>query len=160
MTEHKAIRTDTAAALRAAGLRDKIHPLDAFAFTYPDRAYFEASAKRDREIHRNDVHGPFETAGGLLGIVDIRPQEREHGWMVTDPALPDDYAPATVRRPRDFSGRVDGYGNIAVDVKVRRPGDDSSAFEAGASADPVTVARFLRGLADDVEVATGEDSRS
>lgn len=90
----RAQRTDTAAALRLAGKRDEIHPLDAVAFLYPDRAYFEASAKRDREIHHNDVIGPFIAGDGLLGIVDIRRQVREHGWRVTDPALPDDWSPA------------------------------------------------------------------
>lgn len=149
----RAQRTDTATALRTAGLRGEIHPLDAVAFIYPDRDYFEASAKRDREMHRNDVHGPYETPDGLLGIVDIRRQVRESGLLATDPAMPDDYAPARSRRgPRDFSGRMDEAGNIAVDVKVRHPGDDSfSAYEIGASAEPATVARFLRDLADDVE---------
>lgn len=96
--EHRAVRTDTAAALRRAGLRDEIHPLDAVAFIYPDREYFEASAKRDRENHHNDVHGPFETEDGLLGIVDMRPQLRQQGVACTHPRLPDDYAPAKARR--------------------------------------------------------------
>jgi hypothetical protein len=96
--ELRAERTDTAAALRLAGKRDEIHPLDAVAFLYPDRAYFEASAGRDREIHHNDVHGPYVTDAGLLGIVDIRPQLREQGLRVTDPALPDDWSPATIAR--------------------------------------------------------------
>jgi hypothetical protein len=96
--EHRAVRTDTAAALRRAGLRGEIHPLDAVAFIYPDREYFEASAKRDREEHHNDVHGPFETEDGLLGIVDIRPQFREMGYAITSPALPDDHMPVKVQR--------------------------------------------------------------
>jgi hypothetical protein len=95
--ERRAVRTDTAAALRTAGLRDQVHQVDAVAFYYPDRGYFERSAGRDRELHHNDVHGPYETPGGLLGIVDIRRQLREHGWRVTDPELPDDWMP-TVRR--------------------------------------------------------------
>jgi hypothetical protein len=86
-------RTDTAAALRLAGKRDEIHPDDAFALIYPDRAYFEASAKRDREIHHNDVIGPLETPDGLIGIVDMRWQMREMGCPPTDPSLPDDRGP-------------------------------------------------------------------
>ena len=94
----RAERADTAAALRLAGLRTQIHPYDAVAFFYPDRAYFEASAERDRQIHHNDVHGPFIAGDGLLGIVDIRRQLREHGYKVTDPALPDDWSPVTIGR--------------------------------------------------------------
>jgi len=96
--ERKAVRTGTAAALRLAGLRDEVHPHDAMAFIYPDRAYFERSAARDRELLRNDVHGPYETPEGLLGIVDIRPQLRERGLRATDPELPDDWTPPRVRR--------------------------------------------------------------
>lgn len=94
----EAVRTDTATALRRAGLRDQIHPLDAVAFIYPNRKYFEVSAKRDREEHGNEVTGPIETEDGLLGIVDIRPQFREMGIMITPPSLPDDYAPAKAHR--------------------------------------------------------------
>jgi hypothetical protein len=83
------VRTDTAQALRDHGLRDQIHPDDAVAFIYPSREVFEASAKRDREIHGNDVHGPFETEAGLVGIVDMRPQFRGTGVTATDPGLPD-----------------------------------------------------------------------
>jgi hypothetical protein len=90
-------RTDTAAALRLAGRRDEIHPADAMAFTYPDREYFEASAKRDRENNGNEVIGPFETDEGLIGIVSMQPQMRARGWEVTDPALPDDYGPGAVK---------------------------------------------------------------
>jgi hypothetical protein len=79
----------TAAALRLAGKRDEIHPNDAVALIYPSREYFEASARRDREIHHNDVIGPLVTEMGLLGIVDLRRQMRESGWQVTDPSLPD-----------------------------------------------------------------------
>lgn len=148
----KAERTDTAAALRLAGLREKIHPRDAVAFIYPGRAYFDASARRDREIHRNDVHGPFETADGLLGIVDIRPAVREAGILATDPAMPDDCAAGSARGPRDFSGRVDKAGAIGVNVKICRPGDDpASSYEIDASGGPVTAAQVLRDLADDVE---------
>jgi hypothetical protein len=87
----------TGAALRVAGKRAEIHPHDAVAFIYPDRAYFEASAQRDREIHHNDVIGPLVTDAGLIGIVDMRRQLREMGASATDPAFPDD-APDSWRR--------------------------------------------------------------
>lgn len=99
--EIRAERTNTAAALRTAGLRAEIHPVDAVAFIYPDRAYFERSAQRDRELHHNEVHGPFETEDGLLGIVDIRPQLRDRDLRVTDPSLPDDWSPGTIARVKE-----------------------------------------------------------
>lgn len=95
-------RADTAAALRLAGKRGEIHPVDAIAFIYPDAAYFEASAKRDREIHGNEVSGPFETAEGLTGVVSMVPQLRANGWRVTDPSLPDDWTPPA-KAPRTNS---------------------------------------------------------
>jgi hypothetical protein len=87
---------DSARVLRALGLRDQIHPRDAACFAYPSAQVFEESAKRDREIHGNDVLGPFETEGGLVGVVDIRPQLRSHGVPVTDPAGPDGAYPGMV----------------------------------------------------------------
>jgi hypothetical protein len=79
------------AVLREHGLRDQIHPRTAVAVTYPDREYFEESARRDRENHGNDVHGPWETEAGLVAIVDMRPQHRAKGWPITPPAMPDDW---------------------------------------------------------------------
>jgi len=89
---------DSARALRHLGLRDQIHPYDAFVFAFPDREAFEASAKRDREINGHDVLGPYETEAGVVGICDIRPQLRAHGLAAIDPALPDDvYSPVFQR---------------------------------------------------------------
>lgn len=85
--------------LRALGLRDRIHPADAFAFLYPSREYFEASAKRDRENHGNEVHGPVETEMGIVGVVSIAPQLRARGIDPTDPELPDDHRSAWRKRP-------------------------------------------------------------
>lgn len=78
--------------LREVGLRDQIHPCDAFVFGYPSRAVFDESAARDRALG-NDVHGPYETRHGLVGVIDVRPQLRANNLPVTDPALPDDYLP-------------------------------------------------------------------
>ena len=94
---YRAVRTDTAAALRLAGKRGEIHPDDAVAFIYPDRAYFDAAAQRDREIHHNEVIGPFDTPEGLMGIVDLRPQLALSGDRIADPALPDDYFTERIR---------------------------------------------------------------
>ena len=82
-------RLDSAAVLRSLGLRDQIHPDDAWAFAYPDRESCEASAKRDREIYGNDVLGPYETEAGFVSVVDIRPQLLKQVGRVTDPSLPD-----------------------------------------------------------------------
>ena len=84
--------------LRYAGLRDQLHPRDAVACTYPDRAYFEESARRDREIWGNRIHGPWETEAGLIAIVDITPQLREGKMEITDPALPDTWKPGEPQR--------------------------------------------------------------
>jgi hypothetical protein len=91
-------RVDTAAALRLAGRRGDIHPHDAIAFIYPDRAYFEESAGRDREIHGNEVIGPMMTECGLIAVVSIVPQMRREGYPATDPALPDNWEPARKKR--------------------------------------------------------------
>jgi hypothetical protein len=93
---------DTPAVLRALGLRDTIHPADAFAFTYPNRAEFEESAAANRDLG-NTVHGPWLTEAGVVAVVDIRPQLTAKGGGPTDPALPDDYW-ATLRRPQDLPG--------------------------------------------------------
>lgn len=90
---------NSARVLREVGLRDQIHPCDAWCFAYPSRAVFDASAERDRALG-NTVHGPYDTADGLVGVIDIRPQLRAHmfaagqvGDPATDPARPDDYLP-------------------------------------------------------------------
>lgn len=90
MTGRRAVRVDTARVLREhLDLRAVLHPYDAVAFCYPDRDYFERSAARDREVHGNDVHGPWEADGGLIAVVDMRPQLRRLGKEPTDPVLPD-----------------------------------------------------------------------
>jgi len=76
MTDPGVRRLDSARVLRHLGLRDQIHPLDAFVYAFPDREAYEESAKRDRELYGNDVLGPYETEAGVVGIVDIRPQLR------------------------------------------------------------------------------------
>jgi hypothetical protein len=58
---------------------------------------------------------------------------------------------------RDLGECVDLHGHISVHVKIGgAPG--AATRETGASADPVTVAGFLRELAGDVERA-GERCR-
>lgn len=104
---------DTARVLRWLGLRGELHPRDAVAFSYPDREVFEASAQRDREVHGNDVHGPYETETGPVAVVDLRPQLRTRGVPPTPPSLPDDAAPGS-------SGRREGAAQPAG-AALRRP---------------------------------------
>lgn len=68
------LRDDVPAALALAGLDGQVAVNDAFAAIYPDRAYFDVSSARDRELG-NTVHGPYDVPGGLLGVVDVSPQE-------------------------------------------------------------------------------------
>jgi hypothetical protein len=80
---------DTARVIRHLGLRDRVHPHDAVAFSYPAMDVYEASAKRDREIHGNEVFGPYETEAGIVAVVSLRPQLLRQGHPVADPAEPD-----------------------------------------------------------------------
>jgi hypothetical protein len=53
---------------------------------------------------------------------------------------------------RDLSDCVDRFGNISVAVEIGG-GPKAGTHETGASAEPATVARFLRELADEIEAA-------
>lgn len=86
-------RLDTAAVLRAFGLRDALHPVDVVAYAEPGREAAERSARRNRDLYGNIVHGPRETEAGWVTLTDITPQLRAIGGTATDPALPDDYVP-------------------------------------------------------------------
>lgn len=86
-------RLDTAAVLRAFGLRDTLHPVDALAFGHPDLVSAQRSARRNRDLYGVIVHGPRETEAGWVMVTDLTPQIRAIGGEPTDPALPDDYMP-------------------------------------------------------------------
>ena len=95
----EATRLDSAQVLRAHGLRDQIHPQDAFAFTHPDPLYAGHSVIRDQGIHGNDVFGPWKTEMGMVWVVDIRPQLRKRHIPETPPTLADGHW--NPRRDRD-----------------------------------------------------------
>jgi hypothetical protein len=89
-----------AAVLRALGLRDRIHPRDAYAFTYRDQAAAGAWQHATWTRHATPALGTCVTeGGGVIGVYDLRgPQAaaaRDAGgsWQFTDPALPDDWTP-------------------------------------------------------------------
>lgn len=53
---------------------------------------------------------------------------------------------------RDLSEHVDRFGHIAVHIEIGGgPGAAEETRTTGASADPATIAKFLRELADDVQ---------
>lgn len=85
--------TGTAGVLRRVGLRDRIHPADAIALTYPSRYYFDAWTRADQATTGNATLGPFDVDGQVVGITDFRPQLAAKGCLVTDPAEPDHYLP-------------------------------------------------------------------
>jgi hypothetical protein len=86
---------NTAATLRALGLRDKFHPRDVAAIRYTSVEAANAFAKANREAHDLDVLGPFETPAGPVNILDFRRNYTAGGKPVTDPLLPDDWTPRT-----------------------------------------------------------------
>lgn len=100
---------ETAAALRALGLRGRVHPRDAFAFAYRDAA--AAAAWQQATLTHHDTPSLGTCAaegGGVTGVYDLRPalagiaQDAGRSWAYTDPALPDDWTPP--RRPGGLVG--------------------------------------------------------
>jgi hypothetical protein len=83
------VTADTAGALRRLGLRDTVHPLDAYAFRYQSQEAADAFAVSNREHHGHPDLGSYVAHGGVIGVIDLR-HSLEH---VTDPALPDDWRP-------------------------------------------------------------------
>src|SRR5215472_5091125 len=62
-----------ATVLRAAGIRDEIHPNDCIAYVYKSRAEFRDWASTNNKYHGNHSYGPFVLEGlGLDGVVDYR----------------------------------------------------------------------------------------
>lgn len=85
--------------LRRQGLRDRLHPYDCCAFRYPSLEAAQAFADLNRASHGHDVHGPYETTGGIVSLLDLTTSMRavDAQWEPTDPALPDDWAPGAHR---------------------------------------------------------------
>jgi hypothetical protein len=86
---------DTAAALRHAGLRESVHPRDAYAFAYRDAAAAQAWQQSTLDHHGVGHFGTYATGRGpeVIGIYDLRPALAELGAPPTDPGLPDGWAP-------------------------------------------------------------------
>lgn len=81
-------RAATEYLVREAGLRDHLHPDDAFASVHVNQAEYDAAARRNLDLG-NAVHGPVRLGLLLVQIVDVTPALRAIGSPVTDPGLPD-----------------------------------------------------------------------
>ena len=82
---------NAAGVLRAAGMRNELHPHDCVVYAYPTKEAFGDFAEANRFYHGNTTYGPYETEVGWVGIVDFRRQLAATSHGVTDPLLPDDY---------------------------------------------------------------------
>lgn len=82
------------AALRLLGLRHQVHPRDVRAHVYRDQPAADAWAAANRDLHGYPFLGTAPCAGGITGVIDLRPSLRAHGVTPTDPALPDTWLPA------------------------------------------------------------------
>jgi hypothetical protein len=108
MSRFGAKRFDPAIALRLAGKRGEVHPLDIAAFVYPSMEKAERAADANRKLHRHYVLGPIVTEIGPVNIIDFRPAfARIHAdagteYRPTDPNLPDNYQPPVT--PRSSNG--------------------------------------------------------
>lgn len=97
-------QVDRAGALRLLGLRDAVHPRDVVAFLYRDQAAAGAFAASNAEHQGIPSLGTCLAEGGVVGVLDLRPELARHAqqagqsWEFTDPALPDDWQPPR-RRP-------------------------------------------------------------
>jgi hypothetical protein len=85
---------DTAAALRLIGKRDQVHPRDAAAFAYRDRAAADAYAASNAEHNGIPSLGTAVKGDEIIGVLDLRGTLAEHGAEPTDPRLPDDWKPS------------------------------------------------------------------
>jgi hypothetical protein len=116
-------RVDSGDALRRLGLRDSIHPHDAFAFLYPSQEAADAFAAANLEHYGHPDLGSYATDEGVIGVTDLR-----HALpKVTDPTLADDlsvkpgkHVPSSAGGgPRDFSAEV--HGNFTQGGPVPSP---------------------------------------
>lgn len=90
------VRVPGGHALRILDARSRVHPRDVVAFLYRDRAAAEAWAAANAEHYGHPSLGITPAEGGVLGVVDLRPDLARHGVPATDPAAPDDWRPGTV----------------------------------------------------------------
>jgi hypothetical protein len=89
-----------------AGLRATVHPRDAYAFIYRDQAAADAWQQATLDHHGVGHFGTYPTGEGpeVIGIYDLRAALAEYGAPITDPGLPDGWAPLTRRGGRGRAG--------------------------------------------------------
>lgn len=87
--EGKSSKLPSDVALRLIGKRDEVHPRDVIAFVWRDPELAEEACRGNREWFEHDVWGPIMIDGGMLEVIDFRPDLRRQGLPVTDPSLPD-----------------------------------------------------------------------
>lgn len=93
---------DTAVALRFAGIREHVHPRDAYAFAYRDAQAAHAWQQSTLDHHGVGHFGTYATGTGpeVVGIYDLRSAMAQLGAEPTDPGLPDDWTPTSRRGGR------------------------------------------------------------
>lgn len=82
-------QADAGMALRLAGLREKVHPLDVIAYLYQSREAAEAYAESNQEHYGHSSLAVIPCDTGVTGIIDLRPFMRREGMCVMFPGLPD-----------------------------------------------------------------------
>lgn len=92
------ILAGTGAILRLIGKRDEVHPRDALAIAYRDRAAAVASAAGNLKHHGHPSLGIAEYGGEAVGVLDLRPSYATDGIAALDPSLPDDWQPPRSNR--------------------------------------------------------------
>lgn len=80
---------DTAKALRALGQRDKVHPVDSYAYLHETREAADAYAKADMEEHGHPTWILCLPDVGWVVVIDFRPCLLEHKVPLRDPQEPD-----------------------------------------------------------------------
>ena len=86
-------RFDEGLALRMLGVRDEVHPCDAFAHVHRTRESAQRYVDVNAEKYDHPSFGPLETDGGWIEVVNFRPAIEAYGSPPTDPVLPDDWTP-------------------------------------------------------------------
>ncbi len=75
-------------AVRIMGMREQIHPADAYATLLPTISDAEVW-RAANEAHYGHPGWVVPIEGGAVQVIDLRPMLAESGVEPTDPALPD-----------------------------------------------------------------------
>src|SRR5205807_9953271 len=86
---------DPGDALRLIGARAQVHPRDVVAFVYRDDAAADAYAASNADHYGLPLLGRAAPAagGGVVGVLDLRPELTRRGLPETPPDLPDGWPP-------------------------------------------------------------------